>query len=115
MSMHSRSVVMLICLLICGMCAYGSPIPLRCAIVGSDANLSPISVEVISNKITEVNRIFRQVAMSFEITYCICTNDITLTEVSKSNVWQSSRLYGEGGRVLLRVPEEFFHSLRGGR
>ena len=23
--------------------------------------------------------------------------------------------YGEGGRVLLRVPEEFFHSLRGGR
>lgn len=93
MRIHSSGVVMLMSFLSCSICAQCSPIPLRCAIISSDEGSILMSKETVSNKITEVNRIFRQVAMSFEITYCICTNDMTLTDVSKTNVRQRERLY----------------------
>ena len=93
MNVSCRRLPLLICLSMWGVCANCAPIPLRCAIVGAGDNSGAISMEAISNKITEVNRIFRQVAMSFEVASCICTNDTALSEVAMTNSSQRARLY----------------------
>lgn len=85
--------------------AFCAPIPLRCAIVEDGERGSFINMTEISNKVTEVNRIFRQVAMSFEIQSCIQTNDALLATVVLTNANQRARLYsilpnGDGLKVI---------------
>lgn len=85
--------------------AFCASIPLRCAIVGDGEKTSFINMTEISNKVTEVNRIFRQVAMTFEIQSCIQTNDASLATVVLTNTNQRARLYsvlpnGDGLKVI---------------
>ena len=93
------------CLMVFGKCACCSPIPLRCLIVGSDGGAVPVSAETVSNKVDEVNRIFRQAAMSFTVESCVVTNAVGLFEIDETNVVQRSRLYsmlpnGDGLKMI---------------
>lgn len=70
------------------------PIDLHCCIVRSeeDALSNPTSAMQISNELSEVNRIFRQVAMSFRIATCVCTNDSEIVSIVETNEVQLVRL-----------------------
>lgn len=69
------------CFVFLGQCARCEPIPLRCLIVGGDGGVLPVSAETVSNKVNEVNRIFRQAAMSFAVESCVVTNAVGLFEI----------------------------------
>ena len=93
------------CFMVLGKCACCSPIPLRCLIVGSDGGAVPVSAETVSNKVDEVNRIFRQAAMSFTVESCVVTNAVGLFEIDETNVVQRSLLYsmlpnGDGLKMI---------------
>lgn len=66
------------------------PINLHCCIVRSDEGESsnPTSVSQISNELVEVNRVFRQVAMSFRLDSCVYTNDSSLASIVETNAVQ---------------------------
>lgn len=70
------------------------PINLHCCIVRSeeDALSNPTTIMQISNELSEVNRIFRQVAMSFRIDNCVYTNDSALVSIVETNEVQLVRL-----------------------
>ena len=94
-----------VCFVILWRCAYCVPIPLRCLIVGGEGGALPVSAETVSNKVNEVNRIFRQAAMSFAVERCVVTNVAGLFEIDETNVVQRSRLYsmlpnGDGLKMI---------------
>ena len=70
--------------------ALARPVNLHCCIVRSeDGELSnPTSALQISNDLEEVNRVFRQVAMSFRLDSCIYTNDFSLSSIVETNAVQ---------------------------
>ena len=93
------------CFVFLGQCARCEPIPLRCLIVGGDGGVLPVSAETVSNKVNEVNRIFRQAAMSFAVESCVVTNAVGLFEIDETNTVQRSRLYsmlpnGDGLKMI---------------
>ena len=67
-----------------------NPINLRCCIVCSEEGESsnPTSAFQISNELLKVNRVFRQVAMSFRLDSCIYTNDSSLSSIVETNAEQ---------------------------
>ena len=105
MILRASRTVLLLCLVVLGDCAVSSPVPLRCAVVGADDQPFPMNVETLSNRIVEVNRIFRQVAMSFRIDSVVFTNDDSFLEIDLDNANQRERLYsmlpnGDGLKVF---------------
>ena len=97
--------VLLLSFVVLGSCAISSPVPLRCAVVGAHDQPFPMEAETLSNRVIEVNRIFRQVAMSFRVDSVVFTNDDSLLEIDLDNVNQRQRLYsmlpnGEGLKVF---------------
>lgn len=96
---------LVVCFAFWGRCACCAPIPLRCLIVGGDGGVLPVSAETVSNKVNEVNRIFRQAAMSFAVESCVVTNAVGLFEIDETNTVQRSRLYsmlpnGDGLKMI---------------
>ena len=94
-----------VCFVILWRCAYCVPIPLRCLIVGGEGGVLPVSAETVSNKVNEVNRIYRQAAMSFVVESCVVTNAMGLFEIDETNTVQRSRLYsmlpnGDGLKMI---------------
>jgi len=61
------------------------PVSLHCWIVQRDDGVQRISLESISNQVTSANKIFSQVAMSFEISSINYTNDSRYVSVSFTN------------------------------
>ena len=105
MILRASRTVLLLCLVVLGDCAVSSQVPLRCAVVGADDQPFPMNVETLSNRIVEVNRIFRQVAMSFRIDSVVFTNDDSFLEIDLDNANQRERLYsmlpnGDGLKVF---------------
>lgn len=71
-------------------------VPLRCVIVGQEVegvSVSPIELSAISNQFQEVNRIFRQVAVEFEVVSCVWTNSTELSDIFETNVVQQTELF----------------------
>lgn len=91
--------------MIISMCA--AKVPLRCVIVAQEADgemALPITETSISNQLCEINRIFRQAAVTFEIISCIQTNLTELSNIVETNEVQQSALFsilpqGEGLEV----------------
>ena len=55
----AKVVFLAVCAIIGRYACCGS-IPLRCLIVEGEGGVSPVSAEAVSNKVGEINRIFRQ-------------------------------------------------------
>lgn len=76
--------------------SYANKVPLRCVIVGQDAggeSVSPIDEAAVSNQFQEINRIFRQAAVEFEIASCIRTNSTELSDINETNSVQQTALF----------------------
>lgn len=71
---------------------HAAPVGLHCWIVADDAGQSSHSFATISNNVAELNRIFSQVAMSFEIQSISCTNSSHLSNVVFTNDLHISEL-----------------------
>lgn len=69
---------------------FGRSIPLRCMVIGDDDSTSYME---ISNMVVDVNRVFRQVAMSFEVESCVRTNDFALQVIYDTNTTQRAKVY----------------------
>lgn len=82
-----------------GACCSGAPVKLFCWIVADDNGISSHTEASVSNHIVAVNRIYSQVAMTFERESMITTNSTRLTHVDYSNSVQKAELYDIGGRT----------------
>jgi len=82
---------------------------LYCWIVGDASGNCHFTPSSVSNFVSEVNDLYRQVAMSFDIKDLVCTNDAALTSVDLNNERQKARLCaigsGTGGLELYFVNE----------
>lgn len=82
---------------------------LYCWIIGDANGNSYFTPGSVSNLVSEVNDLYRQVAMSFEIKEVVRTNDVALTAVDLNNESQKSRVCaigsGTGGLELYFVNE----------
>ena len=85
--------------LMLGACCSGAPVKLFCWIVADDNGISSHTEASVSNHIDAVNRIYSQVAMTFERESMITTNSTRLTHVDYSNSVQKAELYDIGGRT----------------
>src|SRR5574344_493780 len=82
---------------------------LYCWIVGDANGNCHFTPSSVSNLVGEVNDLYRQVAMSFDIKDLVCTNDASLTSVDLNNESQKAGLCaigsGTGGLELYFVNE----------
>lgn len=75
---------------VCAFSALARPVNLHCCVVRAegDESSNPTGAQQISNELVEVNRVFRQVAMSFRLDSCVYTNDSALASIVETNVVQ---------------------------
>lgn len=104
-----KTVVLMCCLALACYCM-ARPVDIDACIVGeSNSGGRAFDETVISNSLNEVNRIFRQVAMSFRLRSCMYTNDVFLAEINSTNIDQvvslCSILMPRGGLNVYFVPE----------
>lgn len=92
-----------------GYCSHGAPIDLNLCIVYDNRNQPTITQAGFESLVTEVNRIFRQVAMSFRAGECIVTNDSSFVSIDSNNLTGSIGLFdaldGSSGIKVFFVPE----------
>ena len=104
-----KTAFLMSCVLLACYCS-ARPIDIDACIVGDPNSVGGAFNEtVISNSLVEVNRIFRQAAMSFRLRSCMYTNDAFLAEINSTNIDQvvslCSILEPRGGLNVFFVPE----------
>lgn len=75
---------------------YATPVDIDCCIVASEEDgqlVNAIDIGNLTNKIDEVNRIFRQAAMSFRLRRCVITNDEALAAIDSDDQNQQTPLF----------------------
>ena len=104
-----RIVILMVCVCV-ACCCKARPIDIDACIVGDPHSVgNAFNETAISNSLVEVNRIFRQAAMSFRLRSCTYTNDAFLAEINSTNIDQVVSLFGildtRGGLNVFFVAE----------
>lgn len=86
----SRRFIFVLTVHVLELSALANPVDLHCCIVRSEGDelSNPTTISQISNELVEVNRVFRQVAMSFRLESCVYTNDYALSSIVETNAAQ---------------------------
>lgn len=73
---------------------FSQPVGVSCWIVGTGQGGSPKALGSVSNDVQELNRVFRQVAMSFVVESIVQTNDTRLSNVLYNDDSRTDELCG---------------------